>query len=162
MKRLLTSAISCGTFLIASCVSLPANAATSATIKASGTIPDTCSVLGNETIQLLKRPNGTLAGNGPITLKTSSVNTGFALSTPIATYPSGVDSTDYPVVAGIYDIADGTLLAVADPINSTYTAYTPTQAIDKQYDAIISITNPNDIPYPPGLYEVTTTLTCIN
>ncbi|MFN9621003.1 MAG: hypothetical protein ACK55X_14965 [Synechococcaceae cyanobacterium] len=157
MHRSLLSAFTCGTLLIASALSLPANAATSGTIKASTTVPATCSVVGNEGISLALADDG-LLGSGTVSLQANGGGVDFQLTQPLLIVPAAASISAHNAVVRLAE--NGTVLVEADrgDINRKLTSSAP---IAKNLIATVKITNNSDLGFLPGYYEVISTLSCI-
>ena len=163
MKLTLATAIGCGTFLIASLSSLPANAADSGTIRATGTIPASCSVVGNEGIVMTQNgPDGPiLAGRGDVHLEGNASNVSFNLHYVEMSLPDGVaDPYQHVGYIGLYDPQTGAQIALADT-NGTGDGFWPQAPYNKTLQARAGVILPQGVTtYAPGTYQVWVTLDC--
>ena len=130
----------------------PAQAATSGTITATGTVPVACSVSGAD-IAMTKRDPTLLLGTATNVAYTTGSSTTFSFSTPTLAAPGG-----FAGGGAIYLMKNNTEVAytLTNGNSNTYTVPRIESGVFG-YKAQVEA----DLALIPGNYTLTTTLTCV-
>ena len=174
MKRLLFSAISASLGMMALLPTSVSAVQQDRTIRASGTVQNACTVLGDTAISLAPASNGQsldYSGAGTAVQLTSAGQATFSVSSLTLQKP---DSAAETTVKGFITIqattpdSAGAALYLASVSSNITTP--PNSSVSQDYTLPTSITGPsvtakiytdNGVVLPAGTYTASTTLTCV-
>jgi hypothetical protein len=168
----LLRAIGLSAGLIASTAMMaPAQADTSGTITATGTVPATCSVNGADIAMTYNDDYKNLYGVSTfIPASTNGTSTTFIVTKPMATFPTGTSSDVYGRITT--DFRTGTLTTPGNTIasmsgnirtdsKSSQMSSTITGAFNGVVRFIGDVGDTNYVALLPGTYTLSSTFTCI-
>jgi hypothetical protein len=156
----LLRAIGLSAGLVASAAMMaPAQAATSGSITATGTIPATCSVTGGSITMISNAANTYMAGlSSSLPISSTGTSTTFSLTAPVLTKPPGSTFNEGFGITGtikVSGIPDRTI--TANPSTSGSSIIDGAFSGGVVFEARLS----SMFPLTPGTYGLTSTLTCV-